>query len=255
MRLAQHPLLDALIGEYLFGSLRGPARKRFARAMRDEAFVAQRVDYWLARAQLQPSSVGAIEPSPEVWKAIARDLDLASYASAAQANADRANARVVTKATSDAPSWRRWFSLPRIVALTAAVVLVAVTIQTFAPILVASRFETIATLSSATSELSGSVTASRSSDGKRMQLQANRTLPTTAQQSFEVWLLPKEGSAPISVAVLAQLDEKAVDIAVPQALIGRINAGAKLAISIEPRGGSTTGAPTGPVVFVGAVSL
>jgi anti-sigma-K factor RskA len=255
MRLAQHPLLDALIGEYLFGSLRGPARRRFTRAIREEAFVAQRVDYWLARAQLQPSSVGAIEPSPEVWKAIARDLDLSSYVMSAQTISERTNASVAGESAAHAPSWRRWFSLPRIVAITAAIVLVAMTIQTFAPILFASRFETIATLSSATSELSGTVTAARSSDGKRLQLKANRNLPTTAQQSFEVWLLPKEGSAPISVGVLNALNDKAIDVAVPQALIGRIEVGAKLAISVEPRGGSTTGAPTGPVVFVGAVSL
>ena len=46
MRLAAHPGIDALCGEYLVGTLRGAARRRFERARREEPLVAQRLDYW-----------------------------------------------------------------------------------------------------------------------------------------------------------------------------------------------------------------
>ena len=37
--------------------------------------------------------------------------------------------------------------------------------------------------------------------------------------------------------------------------IGRLRAGAKLAISVEPAGGSPTGMPTGPVILIGEISV
>ena len=43
MKLSRHRALDALCGEYLIGSLRGRARRRFERALRDEPLVAQRL--------------------------------------------------------------------------------------------------------------------------------------------------------------------------------------------------------------------
>ena len=43
MRLARHRQLDALIGEYMLGTLRGGARRRFERALREEPAVALRL--------------------------------------------------------------------------------------------------------------------------------------------------------------------------------------------------------------------
>ena len=40
--------VDALCGEYLVGTLRGAARKRFERALREEPLVAQRLRHWQA---------------------------------------------------------------------------------------------------------------------------------------------------------------------------------------------------------------
>ena len=47
MKLARHRQLDALIGEYILGSLRGGARRRFERALREEPAV------WLRLRTLQ----------------------------------------------------------------------------------------------------------------------------------------------------------------------------------------------------------
>ena len=56
--------------------------------------------------------------------------------------------------------------------------------------------------------------------------------------------------APQSVAVLATLSAR---VPVPESLRGRMVDGAKLAVSVEPPGGSPTGAPTGPVIMVGSI--
>ena len=67
-------------------------------------------------------------------------------------------------------------------------------------------------------------------------------------RDFELWVI--EGSnAPQSVGVIPA--GSSVHLAVDDELQRKIAAGAALAISLEPAGGSPTGAPTGPVVALG----
>jgi anti-sigma-K factor RskA len=68
-------------------------------------------------------------------------------------------------------------------------------------------------------------------------------------RALELWLIAGE-DAPVSLGVMPQ-DAQAI-LAVPDSLRGRV-AGAVLAISDEPEGGSPTGAPTGAVLATGAV--
>ena len=95
------------------------------------------------------------------------------------------------------------------------------------------------------------VTALLSRDGRTLELRAARPVVAGPTQSYELWLLPRGGGAPISLAVLGNLDAR---FALPAAQIGRLAAGAKLAVSVEPAGGSPTGAPTGPVILVGDIT-
>ena len=67
---------------------------------------------------------------------------------------------------------------------------------------------------------------------------------------LELWLIADGSSVPVSLGVLP--DQAATDITLPAAL-GDAIAGGTLAISDEPPGGSTTGAPTGDVLAAGAV--
>src|SRR5437870_3893171 len=85
-------------------------------------------------------------------------------------------------------------------------------------------------------------------DGRTRELRAARPLIAGPAQSYELWLLPAEGGAPISLAVVGALDAR-FQLAASHAQ--RLRAGGKLAVSVEPAGGSPTGAPTGPVILVG----
>jgi anti-sigma-K factor RskA len=230
MKLATHPALDALVAHYVLGTLRGLARARFARAIREEPLVAHRVEHWLARANLKPSTAQAVQPSPNVWKRIERDLNLAQY-----------RAPWFTRLNI----WRNW----AIAATLAAVVLIAVNVGTLVqrddP---QSISRAIASLKSETAPTV--VEARLSQDGRTLTLKADRAVIASREQSYELWLLPATGAAPISLAVLGSLD---ASFALPSARIGQLAAGAKLAVSVEPAGGSRTGAPTGPVILVGAI--
>ena len=96
------------------------------------------------------------------------------------------------------------------------------------------------------------VSAALSADRRTLELRASRPVLAGPAQSYELWLLPAEGGAPVSLAVLGSLDAKLV---LPPAQAARLARGAKLAVSLEPAGGSPTGAPTGPVLFAGAIEV
>ena len=225
MKLADHTLLDALCGEYLLGALRGPARRRLERAIRTEPRVALRVSHW---GNLAPRYSRMIErqPSPRVWQGLERDLDLARYR---------------------APWYRRerfWIAVSTAMALV-LVVAFALQVMQQRDVIDAAP---IALLSG--KDDAPQVSALRSRDGRTLVLRATRPMVAGAAKSFELWVIPAEGGDPISVAVLASLDAR---LTVPSPQGSRLRAGATLAVSVEPVGGSPTGKPTGPVILVGKI--
>jgi anti-sigma-K factor RskA len=73
----------------------------------------------------------------------------------------------------------------------------------------------------------------------------------TGQRSPELWVIPADGK-PRSLGVLPQ---GRVGWHAPAATaVQAMKPGVTLAVSLEPRGGSTTGLPTGPVVLTGKLT-
>jgi len=73
----------------------------------------------------------------------------------------------------------------------------------------------------------------------------------TAQQSLELWAIPADGK-PISLGVIPAGGKGKVELSETQkALIGKPIA---LAVTLEPKGGSPTGQPTGPALYQGALA-
>ena len=69
-------------------------------------------------------------------------------------------------------------------------------------------------------------------------------------KDFELWFIDGK-KAPVSLGLVDGKDLKAP--AVPVKLQSAFVKGGTLAISVEPKGGSTTGAPTGPVIATGPI--
>jgi anti-sigma-K factor RskA len=227
MRLARHRHLDALCGEYLLGTLRGRARARFERALRDEPLVALRLQYWYRTFAPRFSPSIALEPSAATWQRLRRELELDRY-------------RVPW--FRRVGFWRGWAA-----AATAALVLAGAF-----NLLQSLRAPAYVEVTQLTGQApAAAVTAALSRDGAALRLRATRPVVAGPNQSYELWLIPREGGVPVSLAVLGQLD---ADLRLPAAHVGRLRSGAKLAISVEPAGGSPTGAPTGPVILIGEIS-
>ena len=69
-----------------------------------------------------------------------------------------------------------------------------------------------------------------------------------SDRELELWMLPGQGP-PRSLGVIPSDGVRKVGLsAAPDAAFRGIDA---LAVSLEPRGGSPTGAPTGPVLYTG----
>ena len=96
------------------------------------------------------------------------------------------------------------------------------------------------------------VTAAVSADRSTLQLRAARPVLAGPAQSYELWLIPVEGGAPLSLAVLGNLDAR---FPVAPQYANRLTRGAKLAISVEPAGGSPTGGPTGAIIAIGEIAI
>src|ERR1700689_4372056 len=77
MKHDQPQLIDALAAEYVLGTLRGAARRRFERWQRGEWHVASRVRTWEVR--LIPLALGLppIAPSQELWQKIEARINVA----------------------------------------------------------------------------------------------------------------------------------------------------------------------------------
>lgn len=226
MRLARHHHLDALIGEYLLGSLRGGARRRFERAVRDEPAAALRLRTLQREFTPRYSERIAETPPAGGWARLARELNLSQHR---------------------AP----WYSRVSFLRGWALGVTAAFVLGFMLTVLRVSTETTLTPIAQlALKGAPPSVTAALSPDGQTLQLRAERPIVAGPLRSYELWLIP-EGGAPISLAVLGQLDGT---LQVPAAQVGRLRKGAQLAISVEPIGGSPTGAPTGPVIMSGAIT-
>ena len=119
-------------------------------------------------------------PSARVWKRLAREIELSRYR----------------------PPWHRRAGFWRGWALAATFALVAAiglrTLDLGAP--KAPGAQLVAQLSAAGG--APGVTARLSADGGALELRAERPVSAGPAQSYELWLLPAEGDAPVSLAVL-----------------------------------------------------
>lgn len=211
-------LQDRLAAEYALGTLRGRARERLRRWMRDDPALERAVAQWESRLAPMTETVRPVTPPSRVWRGIA--------------------ARIAPPNTS---SWWKTLGLFASGAI-AALLLAAVLLPQPKP--VASY---VAVLSDPkTQKPVLLVTAARTSD----QLQIKRLDPAiqVSDRDLELWALPT-GGKPQSLGVVPAGEKSLIRMAaVADKTLSDVP---MLAISLEPKGGSTTGAPTGPVLYSG----
>jgi anti-sigma-K factor RskA len=212
-------LRERLAAEYALGTLRGRARQRLRRWMREDPALAAAVAQWEERLAPLAATVAPVAPPARLWRNIEDRLSPSTTAS--------------------------WWKTLAIFASGAIAALIAVAV--FLPQPKGGLPPSyVAVLSdSKTQKAVLIVSAGRREQALRVQMLD----PAIRVQgkSLELWAVPREG-APRSLGIV-QSEKEALKLLAPadQAL-GDVPL---LALSLEPQGGSTTGAPTGPVLYSG----
>ena len=86
---------------------------------------------------------------------------------------------------------------------------------------------------------------------RQLVLAVTGDMPIGPQHSPELWVIPP-GGKPRSLGIMP--DSKQAHMRLADALAQLLAQGATIAVSIEPRGGSRSGVPTGPVIASGSLT-
>ncbi|RKF46860.1 anti-sigma factor domain-containing protein [Paraburkholderia fungorum] len=254
MNLHRYPQqVDMLAAEYVLGTLRGGARRRFQYYADHDAVIRQAIDEWLRRISPLAELAEPRMPSAAVWQAIERRLDLSSAREAARPRTVAEKpARPSGSIFENLAFWRGWAIGVTGFAAIAAVVAIrsllpsGATTST-API-VAQQPETavshVAVLND--KDTHPVMLVAWDEAHATMTLHPLGKVDLPAGRAMELWGIPANGH-PVSLGML------------PDSANGKVTAGqqkperyAALAVSIEAPGGSPDhNAPTGPVVFSG----
>jgi len=219
-------LAEKLAAEYALGTLRGPARRRFEQLLPAHPALAREVARWQLRLQALASPVAAVQPPAHLWPAIQRRLF----------GAPQPAARWWQRLSL----WQGFSGAASALALTALLLLNQP--QPVQPPLVIVMNST----AEGAALVKAGFVASVSADGRALVLKPLGPLTLAQGRALELWAVPAQG-APRSLGLVA--DDRATTVLRAKLLQNT----AAFAVSLEPGGGSPTGAPTGPIVSAGQV--
>ncbi len=233
MRLQSPAIRDALSAEYVLGTLRGQARVRFERYLSEDDQLIEQVNLWEGLLEGFSSRVRPVTAPPSVWRQIEHRLGFTS---------SRFKAAVPVAPVPGLRWWRGGWLGFGIVAMLALAVM-------FRPDGIVDGFnpDIQIALQNKQARTVWKIRADTQSD--TLVVSAVRPIRLPEGRSLELWLLPKSGGPPISLGLMpTRMDNKYV--ATAKAALAEA---AAFAVSLEPHGGSPTGAPTGPVLYVSEV--
>jgi anti-sigma-K factor RskA len=232
MNLMRPELLDRLAAEYVLGTLRGLARKRFEREMAEQGVVRVHVREWEERLGQLAAAVPEIEPPRRVWRAI--EARIAAERSHRVAAAPGPEAR--------GSGWWKRFALAMSTVAAALVVYIGVAPS---PISEPGRSYVVVL---AGGNLKPVMLAEADPKTGTLSVRVLASQQIAADRSLELWGLPKDGK-PRPYGLLPASGVVTLKPGRPlEAMLADV---AALAVSLEPQGGSPTGQPTGPVLFTG----
>jgi anti-sigma-K factor RskA len=220
MKTANRELLDRLAAEYVLGTLRGRARRRFEHWLFSPQLGAL-VKAWEERLAGLESQLERVAPPPAVWHGIEEQLEL--------------------RTLGRRPAMR-WLGI-------AASLLFFGFIGIFVMRGPGQPTPLLATQQALIQQEAGPIywRVVLLGDNQQVAIHVDSAHALEAGKALELWVLPAQGN-PVSLGLLPVSGEARRTLTAAQRAA---LAGAKqLAVSLEPAGGSPTGLPTGPVLHV-----
>jgi len=227
MRKLSRDLAHALAAEYVVGTLIGRARRRFEAIMAADPAVEAIVREWERGLTPLAARVPAIEPPARVWKAI--------------------EARIAS-APATSGFWTSlgfWRSFGLLAGGVASVLLAGFLFVSSGP-----RGEPLFVAVLTAPDAAPRMVVSMHSPNL-LRVRMVKPWQQADDKSLELWVLPKEG-APRSLGLIANASGDTMIRIEPTD--PRVRGANALAVSLEPRGGSPTRQPTGPVLCSGVIA-
>lgn len=231
---------NALAAEFVLGTMRGGARRRYQQLMMQHQIIRETTWVWEQYINVLGHKLKPVPPSPQVWEKVSQKIGFNSSSglngqkSSNDSENDQLDAKVITDNVVQLPvrSTRFWQGMTGLA--TAAMFVLAVILVRFESADVAPM--QYAVVQSAQAEALWLIEVSDTN----IKVKATHKLAPQATNDYELWFVAADGRAPVSLGVLPKNGE--LSLTKPD-LFGRVELAA-LAVSLEPLGGSPTGAPT-----------
>ena len=220
---------DLLAAEYVLGSLEGEQAREAVRLLESDAAFAASVRQWEVRLAPMAALAAPVSPPAEVWARIA-----ASTGAVAGEVAAKVTGEVVTLAFRR--RLRIWQGGTAITMAIAASLAAFIVLRPVPP----ARVAVLAPISGGVPVL-----LATEQPGGVLVIQPSGAIAVPSDRDLELWALAKGETRPRSLGVLPASGRRLVAALAPDT---------KLLVSLEPRGGSPTGQPTGPVLYGGVVT-
>jgi anti-sigma-K factor RskA len=215
-------LRRALAADYAIGLMAAPARRRFEQLLLEDAALRAELAHWQESLASLTETLPEVPVPERVWHGVTARIEPQDL---------------------HVPEKRPFWNWLRVTAALASIVVLVFlgSLYTHDD----ARYR--ATLLSADAQPALKVEA----HDDYLQVEPLTLAAVDPQRSLELWAIPADGK-PISLGVIPAGGKGKVELGDAQkALIGKPIA---LAVSLEPKGGSPTGQPTGPVLYQGALA-
>lgn len=227
--------------EYALGLLTGDELRDAREHAQSDRQFAEEVARWRGRFAPLYSEIEATDPPNEVWEKIETET-ISRMAANDNAGALRRQLRI-------------WKSAAGALSAIAAVLVAMLAFEPPRRLAPPQKPEASTTATPLVALLGGNgsakVVASWDPTARQLVLAVAGPMPSDQSRSKELWVIPP-GGKPRSLGTLPERKEMHMRLA--DTLATLLSQGATMAISVEPRGGSPTGAPTGPVVASGPLT-
>lgn len=260
MKYDNAKLRQMLAAEYVLGTLRGLARRRFERLAKTDAAADAEIRFWETRLAGLASNLAPQTPPLAVWQNLEQQIGTGQPGRVTPIRKPVAAALPKQSANSGPPPAPMWRILAGLA--TAATVVLAVMVggrsslseKAAVPVAAAPAQPAPAQVATAPATVYVSLlklpestmqwTLSVRPDASEVKAMASGEYPALGEHSLELWLITDAG--PVSLGLLPTTGTGTMKM--PPSVKGDQ---LTLAVSLEPVGGSPTGQPTGPVLTSG----
>ena len=217
---------NALASEYVLGTLRGPARIRFQRLLMQYPGMRQTLWRWEGHLNALGSSLPSQPLPPHLWDNIQQRLGFIQESTKVPVMDN-----IIQLPSNTSHKWQWLTGLSAAAAILFAVLLFTPQLST-AP----SQAPQFAIVQGEKAQALWLIEVTKD----KINVQATDKLQTQQGKDYELWLVAKDGRAPVSLGLLPKNGKLVLPRA---AIIDKVEIAA-LAVSLEPLGGSPDGKPS-----------